>query len=114
MTHYSIIENYQHEFAIIITYYLLFNYYYNFFQFLTINLFEKIINNRLRALFMICTEPAPKLKNPSDHSAEFIDFLSRCLEKNPMKRANAAELLEHPFIKLAEKTTNDFLVSEQQ
>jgi len=26
------------------------------------------------------------------------DFLSKCLEINPKKRATAAELLEHPFV----------------
>ena len=32
------------------------------------------------------------------YSEEFQNFLSRCLEINPIKRANAKELIKHPFI----------------
>ena len=33
-----------------------------------------------------------------EHTDEFIDFLKKCLEINPIKRPSAQELLKHPFI----------------
>ncbi|CAJ0584010.1 unnamed protein product, partial [Mesorhabditis spiculigera] len=56
----------------------------------------------MRAIFMIPTKPPPTLKEPSDWSHEFNDFVIRCLVKKPDERATAAELLKHPFIVNAE------------
>lgn len=55
----------------------------------------------LRALFIIATQPAPTLREPSNWSSHFNHFLARCLVKDPTQRASAAELLEHPFMKNA-------------
>jgi mitogen-activated protein kinase kinase 1 len=56
---------------------------------------------------IIKDKPAPEL-NPNEFSAEFIDFIQKCLEKDPTKRSNATALLKHPFIQQYEnKTTND-------
>jgi serine/threonine-protein kinase CLA4 len=55
----------------------------------------------LRAMFLITTQPAPRLKDRKRWSTEFHDFLSRCLIVNPAKRAGASELLNHPFLRKA-------------
>ncbi|XP_044764767.1 serine/threonine-protein kinase 3 isoform X2 [Coccinella septempunctata] len=52
----------------------------------------------MRAIFMIPTKPPPSFREPDKWSAEFIDFVSVCLVKNPEKRANATDLLNHVFI----------------
>ncbi|XP_070208849.1 serine/threonine-protein kinase 3-like isoform X2 [Littorina saxatilis] len=56
----------------------------------------------MRAIFMIPTKPPPSFRQPDKWSTEFIDFVSKCLIKNPENRATAVELLEHDFIKKAE------------
>ncbi|CAG5133164.1 unnamed protein product [Candidula unifasciata] len=53
----------------------------------------------MRAIFMIPTKPPPSFRKPDRWSPEFIDFVSKCLVKNPENRATAAELLDHDFIK---------------
>lgn len=52
----------------------------------------------MRAIFMIPTKPPPSFRNPDRWSSEFIDFVSRCLVKNPEHRAIASTLLQHEFI----------------
>ena len=52
----------------------------------------------MRAIFMIPTKPPPSFRDPDRWSSEFIDFVSRCLVKNPEERATASELLAHEFI----------------
>lgn len=52
----------------------------------------------VRALFQIVHNPPPELKKPLDWSAEFREFLSECLIKNPSQRPVAQELVEHPFL----------------
>uniref|UniRef100_A0A2R5LG33 non-specific serine/threonine protein kinase n=2 Tax=Ornithodoros turicata TaxID=34597 RepID=A0A2R5LG33_9ACAR len=52
----------------------------------------------MRAIFMIPTKPPPSFRDPDHWSPEFIDFVSRCLVKNPDERATASELLQHIFI----------------
>jgi len=55
----------------------------------------------LRALFLITTKGIPDLKDQSKWSAEYKDFLSKCLDKEPETRLEAADLLKHPFLKKA-------------
>ncbi|KAJ3123796.1 Mitogen-activated protein kinase kinase kinase kinase 3 [Nowakowskiella sp. JEL0407] len=51
----------------------------------------------MKVLKFISKQDPPKLKD--DHwSNNFKHFLSLCLEKNPDRRPNAAELLSHPFV----------------
>ncbi|XP_053208624.1 serine/threonine-protein kinase 3-like [Panonychus citri] len=55
----------------------------------------------MRAIFMIPTKPPPSFRDPDRWSTEFIDFVSRCLVKNPEHRASASSLLQHEFINKA-------------
>ena len=48
---------------------------------------------------MIHSKPPPTFSQPDKWSEMFIDFVSRCLVKNPELRATAPELLEHEFIR---------------
>ncbi|KAF6210459.1 hypothetical protein GE061_013565 [Apolygus lucorum] len=52
----------------------------------------------MRAIFMIPTKPPPSFREPDQWTSEFIDFVSRCLVKNPEERATAGEMLNHEFI----------------
>ncbi|XP_071442093.1 serine/threonine-protein kinase 3 [Hetaerina americana] len=53
----------------------------------------------MRAIFMIPTKPPPSFREPDRWSPELIDFVSRCLVKNPEERAPASELLRHEFVR---------------
>eukprot|EP00096_Caligus_rogercresseyi_P009480 TRINITY_DN3232_c0_g1_i1.p1 TRINITY_DN3232_c0_g1~~TRINITY_DN3232_c0_g1_i1.p1 ORF type:complete len:526 (-),score=87.05 TRINITY_DN3232_c0_g1_i1:145-1722(-) len=55
----------------------------------------------MRAIFMIPAKPAPTFNKPGKWSSQIIDFVSRCLVKNPKERATASELLQHEFIRNA-------------
>lgn len=52
----------------------------------------------MRAIFMIPTKPPPSFREPDKWSAEFIDFVSVCLVKNPEERATATDLISHVFV----------------
>lgn len=52
----------------------------------------------IKAILKIPNEPPPKLKDPHKWSEEFSQFLTKCLQKNPLHRSSAAELLDDPFI----------------
>jgi len=52
----------------------------------------------LKALFLSATQGAPPLKRPGKWSDSLKDFLSLCFTKDPSKRPNSNELLEHDFI----------------
>eukprot|EP00005_Dracoamoeba_jomungandri_P005910 CAMPEP_0174262410 /NCGR_PEP_ID=MMETSP0439-20130205/12956_1 /TAXON_ID=0 /ORGANISM="Stereomyxa ramosa, Strain Chinc5" /LENGTH=356 /DNA_ID=CAMNT_0015347109 /DNA_START=86 /DNA_END=1156 /DNA_ORIENTATION=- len=51
-----------------------------------------------RVIFLIPHKPPPELKNPENHSEEFIDFITKCLQKDPNSRPTAKDLRNHPFI----------------
>ncbi|KAH8402254.1 hypothetical protein KR009_010865, partial [Drosophila setifemur] len=55
----------------------------------------------MRAIFMIPQKPPPSFREPDRWTTEFIDFVSKCLVKDPDDRATATELLEHEFIRNA-------------
>jgi len=54
--------------------------------------------SQAKALFLISTQGAPALKKAKNWSNDFKHFVSLCLQKEPNKRPNAIELLQHPFI----------------
>ncbi|KAK7206493.1 serine/threonine-protein kinase ste20 [Myxozyma melibiosi] len=56
----------------------------------------------MRALYLITTNGTPDLKDPGALSTTFKAFLGWALQVDPDRRASAAELLEHPFLKYAE------------
>ena len=49
---------------------------------------------QLQAIFMIPTKPPPSFRNPDKWSPEFIDFVTKCLVKNPEHRTLAKDLLQ--------------------
>jgi serine/threonine protein kinase len=55
----------------------------------------------LRALLLIVTKEPPTVKDPSNWSSSFVDFLSKCLQRDPRDRWSAEQLLRHPFISTA-------------
>lgn len=55
----------------------------------------------LRALFLITTKGIPSLKEPERWSAEFQDFIAKCLTKEVADRPEADELVAHPFLQTA-------------
>lgn len=49
----------------------------------------------MRAIFMIPTKPSPTLKDQEGWSADFHDFIARCLIKSPEERPSATAMLKH-------------------
>ena len=60
----------------------------------------------LKALYLIATNGTPKLKRPDRASSICRDFLAKSLEVDVAKRATCAELLDHPFMKMAAPATS--------
>jgi len=42
--------------------------------------------------------PPPSLTNPRSWSPSFVDFVGKCLKKDPAERPSAISLLSHPFL----------------
>jgi p21-activated kinase 1 len=58
--------------------------------------------NPLKALYHIATKGTPTIANPEKLSSTFRDYLAKTLEVNVEKRLDATQLLQHPFIAMAE------------
>ncbi|KAL2513871.1 mitogen-activated protein kinase kinase kinase 17 [Forsythia ovata] len=62
------------------------------------------ISNPMAAVFKIaCSDDIPEF--PAHFSQEGLDFLQRCLERNPDKRWTVEKLLDHPFVSVKELKT---------
>lgn len=55
----------------------------------------------LRALLLITTQGSPQPQCPERWSAEFRHFLASAMDTNVESRADAEQLLKHPFLQCA-------------
>ncbi|XP_071668222.1 STE20-like serine/threonine-protein kinase isoform X2 [Patagioenas fasciata] len=68
--------------------------------------------NPMRVLLKIAKSDPPTLAQPSKWSADFKDFLKKCLEKNVDARWSATQLLQHPFVTVTSNKPIRELIAE--
>ncbi|KAA8545441.1 hypothetical protein F0562_020225 [Nyssa sinensis] len=57
---------------------------------------DKVSNPMAAVLMIACGNEIPQF--PAQFSKEGLDFLEKCLERNPKRRWTTEELLDHPFV----------------
>ncbi|KAA6402401.1 MAG: putative Serine/threonine-protein kinase 3 [Streblomastix strix] len=62
-----------------------------------------------RVIFLIPNNPSPQPAKPEDWGPELLDFIQKCLVKEPDERQAAKDLIEHPFIKKYETIQQDIM-----
>ncbi|WVR03239.1 hypothetical protein IAU60_000230 [Kwoniella sp. DSM 27419] len=60
----------------------------------------------MRVLFLIPKARAPRLEEEEGWSADFVNFIECCLQKDPKDRATARDLLQHRFVRSAKSTSS--------
>ncbi|NXX44717.1 SLK kinase, partial [Tricholaema leucomelas] len=68
--------------------------------------------NPMRVLLKIAKSDPPTLAQSSKWSADFKDFLKKCLEKNVDARWSATQLLQHPFVTVTSNKPIRELIAE--
>jgi len=54
----------------------------------------------MKSLYLLTTQDPPPLKNGEKWSENFTNFLEKCLQRDPLLRPEAEELLQHPFLQM--------------
>lgn len=67
-----------------------------------------IEESQMKTLFLITTQDSPTVSAPENWSYEFLDFIRRCLVKQPEERSNCPDLLEHPFLMSGRAAEGEF------
>ena len=60
----------------------------------------------IAAMYAIGNEEEPVPELPAEYSKEACDFVRLCLVRDPDQRPSASQLLEHAFLKFAEKVVD--------